>query len=153
MKLENQVVSLELAKKLKKLGVKQSSIFYWLPHYNSTADTFFDINYEGQGWLLGGKIKKEIVLKEDKHNNTFSAFTSVELGKMLPTRNKNFEYDLRIDRFFINLLTQFCINYYDSYNNKYLIKTDFTYDGIIDETQVNAMAKMLCYLIENKLIN
>ena len=30
MKLESQVVSLELAKKLKELGVKQESLFYWL---------------------------------------------------------------------------------------------------------------------------
>ena len=29
MKLEDQVVSLELAKKLKELGVKQESLFYW----------------------------------------------------------------------------------------------------------------------------
>lgn len=29
MKLEQQVVSLELAKKLKELGVKQESLFYW----------------------------------------------------------------------------------------------------------------------------
>ena len=29
MKLENQVVSLELAKKLKELGFEQKSLFYW----------------------------------------------------------------------------------------------------------------------------
>jgi hypothetical protein len=29
MPLENQVVSLELAKKLKELGMKQESLFYW----------------------------------------------------------------------------------------------------------------------------
>ena len=29
MKLEDQVCSLELAKKLKELGVKQDSLFYW----------------------------------------------------------------------------------------------------------------------------
>lgn len=30
MKLEDQVVSLDLAKKLKELGVKQESYFYWI---------------------------------------------------------------------------------------------------------------------------
>ena len=34
MKLEQQVVSLELAKKLKELGVKQDSLFYWWGTFN-----------------------------------------------------------------------------------------------------------------------
>ena len=34
MKLENQVVSLEIAKSLKELGVKQESLFYWVSRGN-----------------------------------------------------------------------------------------------------------------------
>lgn len=66
MKLETQVCSLELAKRLKKLGVKQESLFYWDNH-----------NY---GWRI------EYVGMACPIHNSFgggSAFTVAELGEML----------------------------------------------------------------------
>ena len=59
MKLEDQVVSLELAKRLKELGVKQDG--YW--HYASALDGTYGL-IEGFGEI--------------------SAFTVAELGEMLP---------------------------------------------------------------------
>lgn len=44
MKLEQQVVSLELAKQLKELGVKQDSLFYWDTDYENGRVIF--PNYE-----------------------------------------------------------------------------------------------------------
>lgn len=38
MKLESQVVSLELAKKLKELGVKQESLFQWRLIWEGRSD-------------------------------------------------------------------------------------------------------------------
>jgi hypothetical protein len=101
MKLENQVCSLELAKKLKELGVKQESLFYWVRHWN-----------EGK-W-----VDKLFYLKDedDKVNSFTSAFTVAELGEML---------------------------------TKQQIKNSL--DGSND-TETNARAKMLIYLVENKLI-
>jgi hypothetical protein len=59
--LEKQVVSLDLAKRLKELGVKQESVWYW----------FRDRLILGRG--EGGNMQ------------TFtSAFTVAELGEMLP---------------------------------------------------------------------
>lgn len=64
MKLEEQVVSLELAKKMKEFGVKQKSCFYW-DEGDGIADR---LEYSPGTPLL------ELV----------SAFTVAELGEMLP---------------------------------------------------------------------
>ena len=61
MNLSDQVVSLDLAKKLKDLGVKQDSLFYW---------TIGGVVYRGEMpfWLPENP----------------SAFTASELGELLP---------------------------------------------------------------------
>jgi len=68
MKLEKQVCSLKLAKKLKKLGVKQESYFAWA-----------EVNQGGKEW-------KYQIIKNDFQTETeyISAFTVAELGEMLP---------------------------------------------------------------------
>ena len=66
MKLENQVCSLELAKKLKELGVKQESYFYWQ-------------EFEGQVALRSAYRGNEL-----PRDDRYSAFTVAELGEMLP---------------------------------------------------------------------
>lgn len=63
MKLEHQVVSLDLAKKLKELDVEQESHFWWICTL-------------GQ-WDLVAENDRS---KEDR----FSAYTVAELGKLLP---------------------------------------------------------------------
>jgi hypothetical protein len=76
MKLENQVCSLELSKKLKELGVKQESLFY---HCNWKS-----IASMGIGWEIRDKVTVKhnypIFLEED-----YSAFTVAELISMLQT--------------------------------------------------------------------
>lgn len=66
MKLENQVCSLELAKKIKELGVEQESLFFGSMHENEKEN--FD----------------EEVRHIDKLYKVASAFTATELGEMLP---------------------------------------------------------------------
>jgi len=61
MKLEDQVCSLGLAKRLKELGVKQESYFYWLK--------------DGNEW--------RIFVSQSNYTDGFSAFTVAELGEML----------------------------------------------------------------------
>jgi len=66
MDLENQVTSLELSKRLKELGFKQESLFYWSKN-------------GGQKW----KIENSFYFKVDKRAD-ISAYTAADLGDMLP---------------------------------------------------------------------
>ena len=82
MKIEQQVVSLELAKKLKELGVKQESLF---GHYRI-------------GELYGIKTDRPIVTNE--HSEWWSAFTVSEIGELLPRYivHGDFTHELKIIR-------------------------------------------------------
>lgn len=137
MKLENQVASLELAKRLKELGVKQESLWYWLKAY---SDDRYHVVLEG-GF---NKFNKD----------DYSAFTVAELGEMLPNT---------ID---INE-TETTKWHGSTYSNLHTIallelhKGDIEYSAIgmkryfcsvSGDTEADARAKMLIYLIENKLI-
>ncbi len=64
MKIENQVCTLEQASKLAKLGVKQSSLFYWaINSYNQEV--------------------KKITMHPDSRDIVYSAFSVAEIGVML----------------------------------------------------------------------
>lgn len=63
MKLEHQVVSLELAKKLKELGVKQESLYWWVNRFPWSIQ-----RHEEGRWSRA---------------RTHSAFTVAELGEIL----------------------------------------------------------------------
>ena len=71
MKLENQVVSLELAKKMKELGFEQESLFYWIIHRYEPIDLYYFEN--------GINIPFD-----DEVSEKYSAYTVAELGEMLP---------------------------------------------------------------------
>jgi len=66
MKIEEQVTSLKLSKRLKALGVKQESIFYW--RKTSLGD------YEATD-------RSNVYMPKDTF---YSAFTVAELGELLP---------------------------------------------------------------------
>jgi len=120
MKLQDQVVSLKLAKELKELGVKQESLFYW-------ADIKVDE-------LASGKdkdLKLVYVNEEGNYKYQISAFTCAELGEML--KNCSFPYPA---------LTM---------NKIYRVNIN-GFPVIEDEIEANCRAKMLIYLLENKLI-
>lgn len=70
MKLENQVTSLELSKRLKELGVKQDSLFWWCHSEQKnfqTVEVPFHIIFGQDGWV------KDFLV---------AAFTVAELGEM-----------------------------------------------------------------------
>ena len=83
MKLENQVVSLELAKKIKELGFKQDSLWIWVdkfPCFNDKAriSTKTELKY---------KMKNATICFSGQAQNLvpfYSAYTVAELGEMLP---------------------------------------------------------------------
>ena len=74
MKLEDQVVSLELAKKLKELGFKQESYFSWWSYVND-GDEFEQIKL-----LTDEQYENSDSVKYALGNESFSAYTVAELG-------------------------------------------------------------------------
>ena len=122
MKLEEQVCSLKLAKQLKELGVKQVSIFCWCD----------------DSWKQNCGLKNNVAYwveyndggcKEDA--DILSAFTVAELGEMLP-RHLIQERPPK----------SFLIGYVDE-NIKHFETA---------KTEADARAKMLIYLLKNKLM-
>lgn len=125
MKLEDQVVSLELAKKLKELGVKQESLFYWQAcpeNLICLRPAYIELGY-----------------KDTPERVVISAFTVAELGEILPP-------------YFCSVDAKASAGHWTCRKWSH---------GIIDtevpiqyaNTEADARAKALIYLIENKLIN
>lgn len=127
MKLEDQVVSLELAKKLKELGVKQESLWYWYHPAIEPEDS--DLVLNSRGRVLNGDFAEvQTRLSGYEIKEKYSAFTVTELGEILPPRCTT--YRLEFGSFICR-------------ESNYEIQAD---------TEANARAEMLVYLLENKLI-
>src|SRR5712691_127674 len=73
MQLSKQVIYLELYKRLKELGVKQESLFYWVKEVTTKGDNYF------VAYLYGVSDTKRRFI-----NIQCSAFTVAELGILLP---------------------------------------------------------------------
>lgn len=135
MNLESQVVSLELAKRLKELGVKQESLYGWsltnskLKHNEVVLTCAQAITHR----LYNCHLQKETYI---------SAFTVSELFELLPLQIK---YEGEI-------LELYC--YYGK--NRCYVSYVFEGEHIeieeYAETEANARAKMLIHLLENGLI-
>jgi len=122
---------LELAQRLKGLGIKQDSLFWY--------------QVGGRGVSGGVAItygEWEIAVEEK-----YSAFTVAELGEMLPANLWNGKGDkvrwLSIDE-----------NEDGEWNIEYAYECRGVYDESVQTapTEADARAKMLIYLLENKLI-
>lgn len=144
MILSDQVCSLELAKRLKELGVKQESYFY----YAEQSESDWKAIHLSRPW-----------------NNTYSAFTVAELFALLPHRITLPEgapynlFRLRVEKgiwcreTITDPLTYFySVNYLGDTTSQ---EMDWMFrpmmQNITDEIPANAFAKMLAYLLENKL--
>lgn len=148
MELEKQVVSLELSKKLKELGVKQESIHYWAKDRN-------------------GNVGVDISPFQTDFGS-YSAFTVAELGSLLPARilsrkkrflsdsdenHKKYEDDNFLEILWLSVGVVSASGEREGWMCGY--GTD---DGMVshldfrEKNMADAMAKMLIYLIENKLV-
>lgn len=126
MKLQDQVTSLEISKKLKELGVKQQSYFVWCQYSPSappwTPKQALSINGDLDDWAY------------EQSTDKWSAFTASELGEMLPEG--------------FSSIKEF--GQWKCFHNRFNSKiTEFR----IGNTEADARGKMLVYLIENKLID
>jgi hypothetical protein len=125
MKFERQVCSLELAKKLKELGVRQEGIHTWQRRRH-------DKQYELDP---GGSFETA------DDDAWFSAFTVAELGEMLPASvvSGKTEFDAaRLGRW-VAAQTEGSSGYFHG-------------DGEYANTEADARAKMLIHLLENGIL-
>jgi hypothetical protein len=132
--LEKQVCSLELAKRLKELDVKQESLFYW------NTDKAF-IGDEHMYVVCFGKTKNIHAV------DMYSAFTSAELGEMLPAIYPTNEDDLTCVKDIDGEWSCGYQSYSEGSEDIWITKVFFA------DTESNARAKMLIYLLENNLVN
>ncbi len=128
MKLENQVCSLEISKKLKELGVKQEMKphdFYWVKAF------------QGDYKLMG------LDDQEDSPSETnfewFKAFSVAELG----------EISANYTTFMKTLTGKWLVRWTDT--NHYDFGAE-KYHQVVADTEADARGKCLIYLIENGLI-
>ena len=132
MTFEKQVCSLELAKKLKELGVKQESYFVWK-----------QLSNQSEKW----RVSLSDIHVKDYHGELISAFTVAELGEMLPhhihLEGKNYQIEIWSGSDVKDV--RFWSIGYNNYGNK----SEFVFGA---NTESDARAKMLIYLLENKLI-
>jgi hypothetical protein len=125
MKLERQITSLELSKRLKELGVKQDTYFWWVQQVDeipSKSGRHLPSYEAVDSWV--------VIDRQGQHGQeSIVAFTVAELGEMLPPNS----FSGRDQHGII------CWRYNDSTE----------YGGA---TEAEARAKMLIYLLENKIL-
>ena len=126
MKLENQVVSLELEKKMKELGFKQESIWFW-QEYKSGGGCIY---------LLPKKEVKGFIGKTEVCDY-YSAYTVAELGEMLPIGIVMTKYEFNKGGE---------IRWACAYNDENIG------NRICDDTLANCLARMLIWLRGKKII-
>lgn len=147
MNRESLVTSLELSRELKKLGVKQESIFYW--------DSI--ITGDGFGlFMIGDVLNWAMQDSYDKPSDkSCSAFTAGELGEMLP--GVIFKDGRRYFQSFhknIHQENKDAVKY--SYGFSYKAYWDNCYEdwyyAVCEKTESESRGKMLAHLHKNKLI-
>ena len=130
------VISLEISKRMKDLGFKQESLWYWeeSTHSIKNNDKTFTLA------LLKERRLKAIWIKY------YSAYTVAELGTILP----DWFFTMRLDGG-----RGWCCVDEDAPIDSYGVKIDKKggyYPECLADTEANARGLMACYLKENKLL-
>lgn len=130
MNLEDQVCSLELAKRLKELGVKQESLFYW-----DIVET------------ISGLTANALSFLPVSHQSTkyYSAFTVAELGNTILKNFNEFAQGWQDSE------SQWLFTYGDR-GTGYMIEGCGKFFFSDEPLEVNARAELIIYLLENGLI-
>jgi hypothetical protein len=130
MNLEHQVCNLELAKRLKELGVKQKSLYVWK-------------DQSGHGY------SSDIILFEGDvyDDRTWSAFNVAELGELIGTFRNEWAQGWDDSGCFWRF--QFggrgCGSMMDGFGEKF--------DALEEHTEADARAALLIHLVEQRLAN
>lgn len=131
MKLEDQCCSLELAKQLKMLGVRQESVFVY--QFTNVGQNTKPIYFELRDWAGRNEILGFV-----------AAFTVAELGEMLPNI----------------VVSDFSKEWYRPFSRKHpvgwccsLMEGNHQYlEHFTADTEADARAKMLIHLIETGVV-
>lgn len=131
--LEKQLCSLEPARKLAELGVPQESLFWW--RLDIVDGVWYASNWEG--------------LKEHAH---YSAYTCAELGEMLPFKIdlKDLSYFLKLDKNAEGHGWDISYQYRQESIDSIRVPEGALFTA---DTEADARAKMLIYLIEQGLVD
>lgn len=153
MPLKKLCCSLELAKRLDGLGLPQESLFYWRTVGEKYAKTLKEFPFSG---ALMGDGSPIIQYAEDEehapmvqYEHKFSAYTAGELGELLPEIIKGSELD-----YSLNIWKEYAgwgVGYHWVEDTRGVVIVGDREVRFTDESLVDAMAKMLIYLIENGL--
>lgn len=158
MNIEDQVCSLELAKRLKELGVKQESLF-----------TYFNIDGEGKYHIYFCECLPE---EGEYAGKPIAAFTVAELGEMLPNaiaiddKEDEFNhYRINIKKFNyvespatpLEVKPSWIINYYDNTIKEggtglIEVTKSLLRKSVWDKSEANARAKCVIKLIEEGFV-
>lgn len=143
MKLEEQICSLELAKKLKELGIKQESHFKWVQVYHPEHG----IGAPHIQWDVTEDYN-DTLIHNDWKMTSWSAFTVAELGELLPEsiNINNKDNDIIFEK--VTFKTTNKCHYICSLVEDGGYHADFVEYECSDTNEANARAKMLIYLIE-----
>lgn len=125
MKLEDQVCSLDLAKRLKELGVKQEGLWRWV--------------------LIQGEEFVDLSPDFEAEDGYAAAFTVAELGEMLPERYLHIRKVPPGEKDFQWVL-------YETYYEDGIPDVEMWGHDETAMTEADARAKMLVYLIEKGLV-
>lgn len=135
MTLDKQVSNLKLSKKLKELGVKQESVFYYKKIL--TSDKKPSVIYCDR---VEASIAESMT---SYHKNFCSAFTVAELG----IRAKGITYKILEDGIYRAELDM------SFYSDRKWSPQDTAKETFDDKNEANCRAKLRIYLLKNKLIN
>ncbi len=130
--IQSHIVNFDLSKRLHELGVKKESIFYWGKGDYQDKDKIWILPFQDEeNW---------------PHDEIYPAYIAAEILGMLPCHiidGKVFWLDIsKYDT------KQYYKIFYASYERYYLNNFEFQ-----DDNLCSALAKMLIYLIENKLVD
>lgn len=156
MKLEQQCVSLELAKKLKQLGVKQESLWWWL-EWAELPPAEYQPSEPKNGYVS----KKALLESRQTTEGKWPMFKFAPL----PWNMENKQY-IRYSAFTVAELIEACGNNFTKLKrmvgnpfaygnpNDQTVWWSCPYEDVVNEgaTPQEAVGKMLIYLLENKLI-
>lgn len=135
MELKQQLVDLELAKELHKLGVPQTSIYGWY---------CFDNGRHVEPPHIVRVANEENAEMKTEKSIIYSAYSVAELGELLPNEREDkyaFFSGLAINGWFCEV------------KNYRVMPYERLHVELQCETEAEARAKMLIYLLKNNFIN